>query len=120
MKRAFLLILIGYFLGGNYSHSAIAEQNIGALGYIAPAGGIIELSGPAGDIIEEILVKRGDVVDKGFPLVIFRGNKEKELDVALKRGYLKEADELGLKRSGVRILCRGKSDKQSMIAILMP
>lgn len=96
-KKCYLLLFVGFIIEIGLGPGEITAQKIGALGYIAPAGGIIELHGPAGDIIEEIMVKRGDSVDKDTPLVRFHSHREKELEVALKRGYLREADELGMK-----------------------
>lgn len=45
-----------------------AAETVSALGRVLPVSGIIDLSGPAGDSVEEIKVAEGDWVQPGQPL----------------------------------------------------
>jgi HlyD family secretion protein len=69
----------------------VGRAKIGALGRIVPAGDILALSGPA-DTVSSILVKEGDVVEAGTPLVIFSGRAQAERDVTLAELDLREAE----------------------------
>ncbi len=72
-----------------------AADNVGALGRIRPAGGIVHLAGPPGETIAKIEVDAGDRIEKGDVLVRFSGGDFLELDVKLAKLAVREADELG-------------------------
>lgn len=91
------VVLLAAFAG-----SAIAQDKVGALGRIEPKEGILDLAGPAGDIIAEIKVKEGQTVQQGTPLVIFESKETYELEADLARLSAKEADELGAKSIAVQ------------------
>src|SRR5437762_3346611 len=70
------------------------EAKIGALGRIIPAGDILYLSG-SGDVVSEIHVKEGQVVEADAVLLTFRGQEEAARQVALAELDLRDANELG-------------------------
>jgi len=55
--------------------SGAAEEKIGALGRIMPDSGIVTLGGPGADTVAQVLVKPGDEVAEGAPLVVLRGRE---------------------------------------------
>ena len=69
------------------------DAKIGALGRVIPAGDIISLPG-AGDIVTAILVKEGDLVEAGAPLINFRSRDSALNDVKLAELSLREARDL--------------------------
>ncbi len=99
MKKTLLILLILLFA---FSASGFAEENIGALGRIKPKGGIVDLVGPAGDIVAEIKVQEGETVERGMPLVIFKSQSTYELEADLARISAREADETGAKLLAVQ------------------
>lgn len=66
MKHVSLLAALGALL---LVPCLSAAETVSALGRVLPKSGIIDLSGPAGDTVEEILVNEGDWVNPGQPLV---------------------------------------------------
>jgi len=80
------------------------EQKIGALGRIKPHGGVINIGIPPGNIISSVLVKRGDVVKKGAPLVISREAYPNEAEIAGAEMDLKEANTAGQKAIEIKKL----------------
>ncbi len=69
------------------------DAKIGALGRIIPAGDVINLPG-AGDAVTAILVKEGDVVEAGAPLMTFRSRESALNDVKLAELAVKEVRDL--------------------------
>lgn len=82
-------------LGGLFGRASAAE--IGALGRILPESGIVTLAGPAGTIIEKILVRPDQVVAAGDPLVVFAGKGTLELELSLAKTQRTEAESSGAK-----------------------
>ncbi len=74
------------------SQNMNAAQNIGALGRIFPGRGIINLAGPPGETIEEILVKPGDQVSASSLLVTFASRKMRNLDVEMANSNIKQIE----------------------------
>lgn len=74
--------------------SAPLHAKIGALGHIIPAGDLLNLASP-GDAVGAVLVKEGDLVEPGAPLIIFRSQQAAENDVKLAELSLREAADLG-------------------------
>lgn len=70
------------------------DAKIGALGHIIPAGDLLTLAGP-GDAVASVLVKEGDLVEAGAPLITFRSRQAAENDVKLAELALHEAEDLG-------------------------
>jgi HlyD family secretion protein len=67
-----------------------AAQKVGALGRLKPSGGILAVSVPPGNTLLSVLVKRGDVVKKGTPLLAIQDTGQNKLDVELAELDLKE------------------------------
>jgi len=72
-----------------------AAEKIGAIGRIRPAAGIVKLVGAHGATIAEVLVREGDTVTKGQPLVVFETRGAYQLELELAQLAAREADELG-------------------------
>ena len=100
MKRK--VLFWGVILSLVFAGNAVAQDKVGALGRIKPKGGIVDLVGPAGDIIAEVKVKEGDTVRQGMPLVVFKSKATYELEADLARIAANEADELGAKSIAVQ------------------
>ncbi|MGD8388938.1 MAG: efflux RND transporter periplasmic adaptor subunit [Desulfobacteraceae bacterium] len=96
------VFFLGLILWVAFTGNAIAQEKVGALGRIKPKGGIVDLAGPAGDIIAGIKVKEGQPVQQGAPLVVFKSKETYELEADLARLAEKEADELGAKSIAVQ------------------
>jgi HlyD family secretion protein len=62
-----------------------------ALGRLQPAAGIVGVFAPAGDRVEEVLVKQGDSVPAGKELVRLVGHKDREMEANLARLQYEEA-----------------------------
>ena len=69
------------------------DAKIGALGRVIPAGDVMNLPG-AGDIVTAILVKEGDLVEAGAPLITFRSRESALNDVKLAELAVQEAGDL--------------------------
>jgi len=69
------------------------DAKVGALGRIIPAGDVLNLPG-AGDIVTAVLVKEGDVVEAGAPLITFRSREAAQNDVKMAELSLQEARDL--------------------------
>lgn len=69
------------------------DAKIGALGHIIPAGDLLVLPG-AGDTVARVLVKEGDLVEAGAPLINFRSRDSALNDVKLAELSLREARDL--------------------------
>jgi HlyD family secretion protein len=80
MKPISTLILVIALLAFTGSYPADA-QNIGALGRIFPAKGIVMLAGPVGDTIETLHVASEDPVSQGTLLVTFGSLKKRQMEV---------------------------------------
>lgn len=89
-----------------------AEQKIGALGRINPQGGVINIGIPPGNIISSILVKRGDVVRKGTPLIISREAYPNEGEIYAAEMDLKEANTAGKKAIEIKKLEESAAEMQ--------
>lgn len=70
-----------------------APQKVGALGRLKPSKGVIAVAVPSGSTIISVLVKRGDVVKKGTPLLTVQAQdiNPSRLDADLAELDLKEA-----------------------------
>lgn len=88
------LLRIAALLAALAATGARLEAKIGALGRVIPAGDVLNLPG-AGDAVTAILVKEGDVVEAGAPLIIFRSRDAALNDVKLAELALQEARDLG-------------------------
>ena len=77
-------LLLFLFISPAAVEYAIADD-IGALGYIAPEHGVIEISGKGDATITDIFVKQNQVVKAGDPLVLFstKASLQSELTQAL-------------------------------------
>jgi HlyD family secretion protein len=60
-----------------------APTKVVALGRLRPAGGLRTLVGPPGDQIAQLLVKEGDAVNAGQPLVEFASRADRRADLVL-------------------------------------
>ncbi len=87
--RYFMVTLTIMFLS---LQNGQAAQNIGALGRVFPAGGIISLAGPPGDTIQRIDVKPGDRVSTSSLLVTFESERMRKLDIELANSNIKQID----------------------------
>lgn len=63
-----------------------------ALGWLEPAGGVIEVSGTPGDGVETLLAAEGSVVAAGEPLVHLHSRRLIELEVASIESQITEAE----------------------------
>ena len=106
MKKIFLACLICsvFFVYWTATAAPADEQKIGALGRIKPRGGVIHISIPPGNIISSVLVKRGDFVKKGTPLVISREAYPNEAELSIAEIDLKEAETGGKKAIEIKKL----------------
>lgn len=93
MKNSRLLRALA-LLAALVAAGARLDAKIGALGRIIPAGDVVSLPG-AGDAVTAILVKEGDVVEAGAPLMTFRSRESALNDVKLAELSLQEARDLG-------------------------
>ncbi|MFH1983272.1 MAG: efflux RND transporter periplasmic adaptor subunit [Pseudomonadota bacterium] len=98
---------------------AHAGENIGALGRIAPAGGIVHLAGPPGVTIERILVDVDEQVVRGAPLVAFASKQMLDLEVAIAQQNLREADVASAKAIDIQTLRVQKIDAAAASAIAL-
>src|SRR5439155_10636677 len=93
-----------------------------ALGRIRPAGGLRPVAGPPGDQIAELLVKEGDTVAAGQPLVRLAGRADRkaELDLLDQQIADAEAQTALAKASGQReiAVAQAKLDEQAKLAPL--
>lgn len=67
-----------------------APQKIGALGRLQPSRGILAVGVPPGNTLLAVLVKRGDVVKKGMPLLTIQDTAQNRLEIDLAELDLKE------------------------------
>lgn len=88
-----LLFRTAFLLAALALAGAPLAAKIGALGRIIPAGDIINLPG-AGDAVTSIMVKEGDVVEAGTPLITFRSRDSAQSDVKLAELAVQEARDL--------------------------
>jgi HlyD family secretion protein len=93
MHKRFITVLIVIIVPLTFS-LARAEEKIGALGYIRPAGGIIQIQGPSGDIIEKIMVQEEDVVQQGTELIVFSSSNANKAKVTQAESELQRTDKL--------------------------
>jgi multidrug resistance efflux pump len=70
------------------------DAKIGALGHIIPAGDLLVLPGP-GDTVDRVIVKEGDLVEAGAPLIVFSSEQAAANDAKLAELSLHEAEDLG-------------------------
>lgn len=86
-----MLILAGIAAALPADLRAAEAQKVGALGRLKPSGGILAVSVPTGNTLLAVLVKRGDGVKKGTPLLTIRDTGQSRMDVELAELDLKEA-----------------------------
>ncbi|MEW6669027.1 MAG: efflux RND transporter periplasmic adaptor subunit [Thermodesulfobacteriota bacterium] len=98
--------------------SSLAKEKVGALGRIQPSGGVIQLVGPPGDRISEIVVKEGESVKSGATLVVFEGKVTHELELAQAELALREAEEVGAKSIALQALKLKETDQLGRNAIV--
>ncbi|MEN6467612.1 MAG: efflux RND transporter periplasmic adaptor subunit [Smithella sp.] len=107
-KKIFLVccltIVLVFTLLSATSAIAAEKKKIGALGRIKPHGGVIHIGIPPGNIISSVLVKRGDVVKKGTPLLISRESYPNEAEIVGAEMDLKEANTAGKKAIEIKKL----------------
>jgi len=102
-----------------------AEGQIGATGYIAPAGGIVVLHGPPGAVIRVINVHVGDRVKKGDALMALDDEAAKaeeklaelDLDTATKTAAERQAVEAQTLRRAEQKLQRAQKEAASYRAV---
>lgn len=70
---------------------AQAAEKIGALGRIAPAGGVVQLAGPPGAVIEHIRVAEDETVAAGAELATFTSRGVLAMETAMARQRLEAA-----------------------------
>ena len=80
--KSSLLPRVALLLAALALTGARLDAKIGALGRIIPAGDVVNLPG-AGDAVTAILVKEGDLVETGTPLISFRSRENALNDVKL-------------------------------------
>jgi len=80
------------------------KKAIGALGRLGPSNGIIEVGAPSGYILMEILVKEGDLVEKGKPIAVIRAANQETSGVDMAQLDVKEADESGKQKIALQRL----------------
>jgi HlyD family secretion protein len=84
----------------------VRAQEIGAIGRIAPAGGVVSVGGPPGQFVRAVHVKVGDAVRVGDPLLSLDDDPaaaEQELTALDTQGLAKLAEErAGLQATAVR------------------
>ncbi len=71
---------------------SMSLANIGAIGHLEPAGGVITIGGPGGDTVAEVLVKEGDLVKQGDLLVRFTGEAGARANFKAAQLAVREAD----------------------------
>jgi HlyD family secretion protein len=69
-----------------------ASRNITALGRIEPEGEVLDISGPSGDRVEQLLVRESDYVTTGQPLAYLDGYLERLAERDLAVTQLAEAE----------------------------
>lgn len=70
---------------------AASRRNITALGRIEPEGEVLDISGPSGTRIEQLLVREGEYVQAGQPLAYLEGYAERLAERELAATQLAEA-----------------------------
>ncbi len=72
-SRAIVWSLIAITTGGTvYGFTARIESSVAAPGRIRPIGGVVELAPPINGLVQQVLVKNGEQVRKGQPLLRLR------------------------------------------------
>jgi HlyD family secretion protein len=71
-----------------------ARPAVTALGRIEPEGEVIDISGPSGERIGQLLVQEGQQVKKGQPLVYLESYQERQADRDFAADQLREAQAL--------------------------
>lgn len=61
-------LLLALLVGAATPAGLRAADTLTALGRVVPRSGVVDVSGPAGDTVEQILVREGDWVEAGQPL----------------------------------------------------
>lgn len=81
---------------------AAAPQKVGALGRLKPSRGILAVSVPPGNTLISVMVKGGDVVKRGTPLLAIQDTGQNKLDVELAELDLREVTTATLKAIDVK------------------
>ena len=68
------------------------QKEVVALGWVEPAGGLIEIRGPAGDRLESLEVEEGSSVQKGQPLACLESRSLRHLELQSIESQLAEAE----------------------------
>ncbi len=61
-------LLLALLVGAAAPAGLRAADTLTALGRVVPRSGVVDVSGPAGDTVEQILVREGDWVEAGQPM----------------------------------------------------
>ncbi|HZD25662.1 MAG TPA: HlyD family efflux transporter periplasmic adaptor subunit [Alphaproteobacteria bacterium] len=75
--------------------AAEAQGEVGAVGRLAPKGGIIELAGTPGAQVQEVLVKPNDVVRRGDPLLVLSSRELLKVENEIARLELEASEQRG-------------------------
>ena len=94
-------------------------KNIGALGRITPAGGIISLVAPSVGTIAAVKVKEGEVVEKNAPVVVLHSSALAEFDLAQAELALREAQDGGSKAVALQQMQIDQLTESSAAAIAL-
>lgn len=70
-------------------------EKIGALGRIQPESGIVTITGPVSEVVNQVLTHQGASVQSGEPLLVLRGNEAAMADLAHAKEALRDAEENG-------------------------
>jgi HlyD family secretion protein len=100
----------------------LSDEAVVALGRIRPNGGLRAIVGPPGDQIAELLVKEGDTVHAGQPLVrlVSRADRKAELDMLDQQIVSADAQTRLAKATGEAdiLVAQSKLDEQKQLAPL--
>lgn len=66
---------------------------VAAQGQLSPASGIVRIAGTPGDRISEVLVRAGDLVEKGTVLVQFASRELRTMEIDVAKQKLQEAEQ---------------------------
>jgi HlyD family secretion protein len=95
---------------------ALAED-IGALGKIRPAGGVLPLVGTHGATISEIVVQEGETVTRGQLLIVFQTQAAQRLEVEMAKLAIREAEEMGARAIALQQLRLRQADEVGRLSL---
>jgi HlyD family secretion protein len=95
----------------------VLAEDIGALGRIRPAGGVVSLVGTHGATISDIVVQEGETVARGQLLVVFHTRETHRLELEMAALAIREAEEMGTRAISLQQLRLRQADEVGRLSI---